>query len=509
MHIGEVLNGVYDEDIGWRPASGAIKPVHVANGLLRALHRQRGNTTALGQFIIWWRKGRVADESRSYDALVSGNDASHYGALVDSPKDFDRMRRYATGLLGADRALFPTIDQSSFSLTSAQMITRDPNDRGLGEFAAFLLRDDTADISLADEVRRCSSTDRPDDPLTALVWPLLAAGKNPDAEPNAKQALLHKLGRSKHNKAIFAELRAAARSLATHERSQGNRLRTLQRAVCFSCVATHTHAQAIAADGVLNARTPALIAMVGHRQSDVALASERSVELIYTALERWLGQRLGIRIAEGKPISKAEKDGETLSIDTTDGRTVRALLARIGISARPHGAPSAEELDDRYQTFVTVRRELSDADPAVILGHALVQCYVQEYESGGPRTFLQAIGRKVGLLYPHFQGRAKEKRVRPSVPVLDMLVRSCVSADERVIDLDEFLSRLWARFGLIVGGRKSPEWSDAEYLEQRGLHVSMDDLAANTDAFIDDLVVMGLARRYPDDVTFVGEGHAS
>jgi hypothetical protein len=37
MRIGEVLDRVYDEEVGWRPVSGAIKPVHIANGMFRAL----------------------------------------------------------------------------------------------------------------------------------------------------------------------------------------------------------------------------------------------------------------------------------------------------------------------------------------------------------------------------------------------------------------------------------------------------------------------------------------
>jgi hypothetical protein len=119
---------------------------------------------------------------------------------------------------------------------------------------------------------------------------------------------------------------------------------------------------------------------------------------------------------------------------------------------------------------------------------------------------LQGLGRKAGLLYPHFQGRAKEKRVRPSIPMLDVIVRCCVDHGG-VIEFDEFLERLWRRFGLIVGGRRSEEWDDVQYLEQNSIAVSIDELGANTDAFIDELALMGLARRYPDGVTFVGDGH--
>jgi hypothetical protein len=86
-------------------------------------------------------------------------------------------------------------------------------------------------------------------------------------------------------------------------------------------------------------------------------------------------------------------------------------------------------------------------------------------------------------------------------------VRSCVEHGEPIA-FDCFLERLWRRFGLIVGGRRSEEWDDVTYLEEHGFAVSIDELGANTDALIDELALMGLARRYPDGVTFVGDGYA-
>ena len=77
------------------------------------------------------------------------------------------------------------------------------------------------------------------------------------------------------------------------------------------------------------------------------------------------------------------------------------------------------------------------------------------------------------------------------------------------LDLDAFLAVLWRRFGLMVGGRRSADWDDAARLEEAGIPVDIDELAANTEAFVDELVLMGLARRYPDGVTFVGDGYGA
>src|SRR5262249_43254959 len=153
----------------------------------------------------------------------------------------------------------------------------------------------------------------------------------------------------------------AAADLATHERSQGNRLRTLQRAVHFACVATHVHAQALAAGGELPKRPPALIAMSGHRRSEIALASERSLDNVYERFGRWLADRLAERIENGAPVTGTERLGR---VDSVDLRKIRPLLAQVGASKKPHGEPDAETLQARVADFEVARQQLSGAKPA-------------------------------------------------------------------------------------------------------------------------------------------------
>ena len=88
-----------------------------------------------------------------------------------------------------------------------------------------------------------------------------------------------------------------------------------------------------------------------------------------------------------------------------------------------------------------------------------------------------------------------------------MLVRACVPAGE-FITLGGFLVKLWDRFGLIVGGRETDEWSDGEFLHKQDVKIDQSALLANTIDLVEQLVSVGLARRYPDNVTFVGDGHA-
>ena len=500
MHIGQVLDAVYDSDVGWRPSSGAIKPVHVANGMVRALQRKYYDTTQLNEFAVWWLPGKIPDERRALDALKRADTRGALQAITGSPQEFDRLRRYVLGLVGADKALFPAADKSSFSLTCGQMASRDDNDRGLGDFAAVLLAGSGEGPSLAAEVLRGLAGDKPGDPVTSLVWPLLS-DKPHEYKPKARSAAALKA----HNRKALAPIHAAADTLATHESSHGNRLQTLHRAVHFACVATHVHAQALAGNGDPSMRPPALLVIGGARKSDLAAASERSIDIVYGAFEEWLCERLTVRL---------QKDGQLAerialpNVERLDGRSMRAFLSRVGSAKKPHDMPSKDELDGRLALYREIHQDMPDATNATLIARTLVSCYVDEYDSGGPRRFLQALSRKAGLLYPHFQGNARDKRLRPSVAILDVLVRGCVPAG-RLVPLQEFLATLWDRFGLVVGGRREEDWDDVEALGRWGLAVEPKALEENTDAFVDELVMMGLARRYPDDVAFVGDGHGA
>jgi hypothetical protein len=100
MHIGEVLNGVYDDDIGWRPASGSIKPVHVANGLFRAVQNAHYDVGDLGT---------IPAPSRNSACQRAGNDTApwrvrgrflrrHGGTRPDSLPQIKLFSRLPTNL---------------------------------------------------------------------------------------------------------------------------------------------------------------------------------------------------------------------------------------------------------------------------------------------------------------------------------------------------------------------------------------------------------------------------
>jgi len=496
MLIGEVLNGVYDGDLGWRPASGSVKPVHVANGLFRAISGGYHDIGALLRLVVFEKRGRPI-EGRSVEDLISDGDGL-YAAFADDPAELQRLRRYARGILNPECAANPSAAHSSLTLTCELMVSRDTNDRRLGAFAAALLGRATDADSLAavlQDALRVDVDDGPRDPITTLVWPLLGS---PDAgrtvPPDSRDGALV----TEPAQRVLSQLRQAASSLAGHERAHGNRLRKLQRATAFAVAATFAHAQGLAADGKMDERPPLLLLADAPKGSPLADTSEQLLAAFYRRFESWLEARLAHRLSEAH--------GAGISSVPVDADHARALLHEIEF-ARQNMPADAEEKARQRRDEAFREACLAYPDDAVrAYARALCTCYLAEYSSGGPRQFLERLGFRSGFLYPS-RGRTKAKRVMPAVLVLDTLVRACVPVGG-MLPLEDFLESLWQRFGLLVGGRRAKCPSDADLLRRAGLPLDDAVLSSNADAVVSRLQLMGLARCFADRVTFVGDADA-
>jgi hypothetical protein len=507
VRIGEVFNGVFDDDVGWRPATGAIKPVHVANGLFRAVQGWYVDTGPIVALVAW-------EKHHGRDRLEQLPDRTLEALLIKFPgvfevyrgrhAAFERMRRYVRGILNADRAVFPAADRSSLTLSCGMMVSRDPMDKGVGDFAAALVGNPADEATLAALLLKALQANEPDDPVTAVVWPLLL---NLEADPSVgqtgRQPVVPKRRAAlerPHARWIVEQLQAAAATLAGHEQRERNRLRTLQRSTQFTVAALHAHAQAISADSEPTLRVPLLLTASG-RDAETSRASELTLDALYRRFENWITARLADRIRTGRQLAPVEDSTAPLESEAAE-----KWLAHVG-GAKGNGAEPSGETVRRRRAALREALQSTSSDVAGALARALMQSYLVEFESGGPQPFLQGLARRAGLFYPHFQGRSKQKRVAPSVPMVDMLVRACVRVGDE-LPFEDFLEQLWLRFGLVTGGRVSLQPSDFHLLREAHVEVDPCALATNCERFVDQLVAMGLARRYADNVTFVGDSYA-
>jgi len=138
----ELLESFHDEDFGFRLTNFSIKPVHVANGLARALAGRTYDTTAVTQLVRRYVRNQKlgVDEERYPNAEFISN----YATAFASPRGHEpdalkvtRLRSLAFDVLSADGAVFPT--QQSFTLSNERFITGDLSDVRMGLFLCRLL----------------------------------------------------------------------------------------------------------------------------------------------------------------------------------------------------------------------------------------------------------------------------------------------------------------------------------------------------------------------------------
>ena len=304
------------------------------------------DTSAIVEFIVWWKKGKVPDEERTYKRLVLDDRRGTYGYFAESQSEFERARKYALGLLNADNAVYPSAEHSALTLTCREMASRFHGDYRLGEFGAAMLQG--GDGTLAKVLSKALDVKRPDDPLTTIVWPLLSK----DGRPDRGLENISKTLRRKQHQSYLREFQAAAKTLADHEEQQGNRLRTLERIVHFVCIATHAHAQALSAGGDLEARRPLLMALAAEKRGECAIASEQSLDRMYSKFEAWLVNQEAERIRAKRALTR----DETLEEVSSDGRTARRVLRQILSAKIADTEPDSGTLDARMEDFEDAKR---------------------------------------------------------------------------------------------------------------------------------------------------------
>src|SRR4051812_16413116 len=153
----DLLLSVYDEELGLLLTNFSIKPVHVGNGLARALTDRSYSTEALAETLRRWvtnQKLGVDEERFPNDTILESYGEAfepRRGSNIDV-QQLNRLRSLAKDSLGADDAVFAQADKSSYTLSNERFITKDQSDARAGLFLARLLRAEPSDRADAAEL---------------------------------------------------------------------------------------------------------------------------------------------------------------------------------------------------------------------------------------------------------------------------------------------------------------------------------------------------------------------
>lgn len=235
---------------------GKLKPVHVANALMRAEHGTVGRMADL-KMLMTATASKESSETR-LRAAQSMLEASRdrWGRLGEE-QDLRRSTLVSKVLpllrtiLATDAAAFGTSpDQSSFSSPTALTVTGDPSDDHAGEFVHRLWSEVNGDdrLPLLDLLHEVTAPDRDlakVDDLTAVLAPLAD-----DTRARKPSEWSYEDLTATRRSDVAEALREAARDLGTYERrARPNPIATLQRIVTLASVSVFMHAATRASEG--------------------------------------------------------------------------------------------------------------------------------------------------------------------------------------------------------------------------------------------------------------------
>ena len=292
-----MLRHTCDCELGFQPLNFSIKPVHVANGLARALTRRSYTTDALARtlrrYVVRQTLGVEQERHPNNEILSEYGDAFEplHGSGPDSHR-LSRLRALSLDVLGADGAVFDQEDKSSYTLTNERFVTKDPSDMRSGHFLARLLQAGHGDANEAADLLLDLLTSE-GDPWTTLALPLLQFGEvreeNTHGEAAQRAAMADHLfatadGRLRSR--TLSILRDSFDRLARFERIGGSKLNSLRRLVLFGCFVLHVHSISRWSErNPARPRPPILLDMSDGKMKSVRDASRASLRAAGDALE--------------------------------------------------------------------------------------------------------------------------------------------------------------------------------------------------------------------------------
>ena len=481
IFLKEYRNKVDKEYVGFTPNGGSIKPVHIAGGTLRCIYGGYNTTMNIK---------RMALVSDSKGNIPAGNELSAiYENLLEKEAiedgigegSLDSLRNVMQKLLSADKGVYVVKGLKdgmiSYSAGSKYFLTKPAMYEDTGEFIGGLLREYCPE--LAGYIKEV--LDDGNDPISLLFKPVL-------------EDSMETFERMRHEDIpAFKEQNASVKWFLKGIQDSGVCLKknfekhpnslTQLRLFNFFCIFQLIRYMALLeAFYCGEAIRPILLDFTGlsPSQSSVARASEMSYTQMHKSINRFYAWGYATQLeAEGF-------DKEALLKSEKPVYEQNKKLSKAG----------KEELDTLWG-LAKERAEQAKSDDAarLIFGETMYDMLALE-ASSHPVNCLKALGTSSGILYPPDKMHPN-KRFVLSQDLLEMLLRSCVEPGE-ILSGSEMRSRLWERFGIVVGGSSF----ELNKLQSSGmiLQVDEDSLENNFSAFADTLEAMDFAEIMADGI---------
>jgi hypothetical protein len=489
----DVLEAIYDEEFGFQLTNFSIKPVHVANGIARALTSRTYDTSAVTQLVRRYVRLQKlgVDEERYPNSTILTDYADMFDLHGHQPDSLrlTRLRALAFDVLAADGAVFP--DQQSFTLSNERFVTRDPSDVRAGLFVARLLTaEPMGRIDAAAYLRDLLQSEA--DPLTTLALPALDLGDmreetdRADMEERiAKSAHLFESHDGQLTSPAMRGLRDAYDRLARFERQAGSKLNSLRRLMLFGCLVIHVHAISRWSERDDGApRPPILLDLFDGTVLSVADASRASLVAADQAINGLIRSRFQEHVMSEYGTTREQID-KAIDLQVIGPGVVR-----------------------RYEHYCDGGTDAADSLARAVAEEGIDT--IAKGRSEAPIGFLIELGRRAGFLAPWSnQGRGGKLRKRYSATAefLETLVAATVEPD-MPLEFPEFLDRLRDNFGILVGRPEDDALLRHMNLRDEGywgtiVSINEEDLRRNVEVLGQLIVEAGYGKAYADGRTMV------
>lgn len=486
--IGEELRRRH----GFGMMESKIKPVHIANALMREEHLVVGRMTDLKQLMVATAPRESSEKRLDAVQTMLERNRERWGRLGEE----DDLRRSVLmtrvlpllrTILATDNAAYGTSpDFSSFSSATALTVTRDVSDDHAGAFVHRLWggHDEGRRLEILNIFRDITDPKKDlggVDDLTAVLVPL--ADDTNVYKPSDRE--FEDLG-LRPMSGIEVTLREAASDLAAYEAAlKPNPIATLQRLVLLGSISVFFHGATRAREWTSQPPRTILVDASATRTSVIAAMSEQSVSRVLEDARGYMASVLDDLLKDQRPDWASDPESALRDL----------FQARLKKTSAPASYKPLHDLID----------ELVDTDAADDLPRRIIDL-VDGTSGRSVDGFLRLLGVRCGLLYP--QQKNPQKRLIPMDRTLEVLVASTFDVTSRQLEYRDFLDEMFKRWGLIVGGRLE----DANLLAEAGTPVPSVELTENSERFLSKLTSLGLARKLADSVAVVGlmeSGHVS
>lgn len=408
-----------------------IKPVHLANGLFRAIC------------------GCYADNKDQHEAIHPLKNAQ----CDNVPR---AVREILPTLLGADGTLYGTPNFTSYTLSHVTHITSDNHDRGAGEWLQAILKygkEQSPAFTLLYDLLMEDDTKRSDE-LSTLTLPI-----SPKPE-NLKQRILSikpetqawpsslRIDQATGEFAdpLLRAIRVGFDMLAHHDAPMaryGGKLDTLRRLTIWGCFALYLHLANTARKKEDDHLVPILFCMDAACTPTLKQASLQSYQWVGRSIDQFF--RREIR----EQIRRLEEEG--LEVQWNDDQANEQRVQNMQWKLKRGGTQSSrtdeENINDFLSFYSSYRSETANQPPSLAFVNAAADL-LDRFLSSSPSAVARLLGVRIGLLTMSRHQTAK--LYTPEADLLEVLVRASVPPKKEQT-LQQLAQHWFSQYGIMFG----------------------------------------------------------